>query len=120
MGSQLGKPFKILIAVEFVLIIAIIALDLIDNKEVTGYAVKDSPGIENTDFKILTKAVCEERDGHIYCRDELFVRCNGNEHIINDKYSLAECNGIKLNLSDIDVNGSTKFKKEWADPRRQT
>ena len=41
-SNRFGKLIKILFIVEFVLIVAIIALALINNKEVTGYAVKDS------------------------------------------------------------------------------
>ena len=122
-SNRFGKLIKVLFIVEFVLIVAIIALALIDNKEATGYAVKDSKNnisFEKNDFKIITKAVCEERDEHIFCHDELFVKCDDKEYMIsNSSDSFIECNNIKLNLSEIMVNGSTKFSKEWLDPRRQ-
>jgi len=113
MSSQLNKSLKVLIAIEFVLIVVIIALALIDNQEITGYVVKE-PRIEETEFKILTKAVCEERDKHIFCHDELFVKCNDKEYAIsNDSLNnLIECNNIKLNLSDAKVKGDGIFEKE--------
>ena len=114
MSSQLNKSLKVLIAIEFVLIVAIIALALIDNKEITGYAVKENPSVEKTNFKILTKAICEERDNHIFCHDELFVKCDDKEYIIsNDSLnSIIECNNIKLNLSDTKVKGDGIFERE--------
>ena len=117
----MNKILKILFAVEFILILVIIALALIDNKRIpTGYVVKEIPVEEKSDFKILTKAVCEEKSEHILCRDELFVKCDDKEYMISNSLdSFIECNNIKLNLSEIMVNGSTKFRKEWLDPRRQ-
>ena len=114
MSNQLNKVLKILLTIEFILIIAIIVFALINNKEITGYAVKDNLSIEETDFKILTKAVCEERDEHIFCHDELFVKCNDKEYAIsNDSLNnLIECNNIKLNLSDAKVKGDGFFVKE--------
>ena len=116
-SNRFGKLIKILFIVEFVLIVAIIALALINNKEATGYAVKDSKNnisFEKNDFKIITKAVCEERDEHIFCHDELFVKCDDKEYIIgNDSLNnLIECNNIKLNLSDAEVKGDGIFEKE--------
>ena len=105
---------KILIAVEFILIIAIIALALIDDKEVTGYAVLGNASIEKTDFKVFTKAVCEEKDEHIFCHDELFVKCNDEEYAISNESlnKVVECNNIKLNLSDAKVKGDGIFQKD--------
>ena len=114
MSNHLNKFLKILLGIEFILILAIIALALIDNKRIpTGYAVKEIPAEEKSDFKILTKAVCEEKSEHILCRDELFARCNGKEYLISQDSlgNFIECNNIKLNLSDVKVNGSVKFKK---------
>ena len=105
---------KIFIAVEFILVITIISLALIDDKKVTGYAVLDSATAEKADFKIFTKAVCEEKAEHVFCRDELFVKCNGNEYSIGSESlnNLVECNNIKLNLSDAMVKGDGIFKKD--------
>ena len=119
----MNKILKILFAVEFILILAIIVLSLVNSGEIpTAYAVKEiqseNSTVEKAKFKVLTRAVCEEKSEHIFCHDELFIKCNGNEYLINNKYNITECNGIKLNLSDIEVNGSTIFKKEWADPRK--
>ena len=124
------KLLKILSAIEFILILAIIILALIGNKQAmpTAYAVKEN-SMEEIKFKVLTKAVCEETHenqgfsrelGHVFCHDELFVKCNGEEYIISNKSlgELAECNGIKINLSGIEANGDTEFKNEWIDPRK--
>lgn len=100
---------------------AIIILTLVDNKQIpTAYAVKENPILEKSDFKILTKAVCEEKSEHIICQDRLFIKCNDKEYIINKDNldNFTGCNNIKLNLSNIKVNGSTLFKKEWVDPRQ--
>ena len=120
MGSQLNKSLKVLIAIEFILIVAIVALTLINNQEIpTGYAVKENPSVEKIDFKILTKAVCEEKDEHIFCSDELFIRCDNEEYLVSNysSESFIGCGNLKLNLSDIKINGSTKFEKEWLAPR---
>ena len=117
MKYQLSKTLDVLFAIEFVLIIAIILLSLIGNKKIpTGYAVKENSSTENSDFKLMTKAVCEEKYDHILCHDELFAKCNGEEKIINGS-DFAECGNIKIKLSEI-ANGSVKLEKEWADPRK--
>lgn len=109
----MDKLPKILIIAEFIIIIAIIALALIDDKEVTGYVVLDNTSTEKTDFKILTKAVCEEKDEHMLCRDELFAKCNDEENIVKKEVGdIVECNNIKLNLSDVEVSGDGIFKKD--------
>ncbi|MBI2005648.1 MAG: hypothetical protein HYS80_02695 [Candidatus Aenigmarchaeota archaeon] len=109
----MNKLPKILVAAEFILITAIIALALIDDKEVTGYVVLGNASIEKTDFKVFTKAVCEEKDEHIFCRDKLFVKCNDQEYMIREENSdIIECNNIKLNLSDAKVKGDGIFQKD--------
>ena len=151
------KLLKILFAIEFILILAIIILALIGNKQAmpTAYAVKENP-IEEIRFKVLTKAVCEEThenqgrreslilglpetesrqfsghrksEGfsreleHVFCHDELFVKCNDKEYLVSNESlgELAECNGIKINLSGIEANGNTEFKNEWIDPRNNS
>src|SRR3989344_1606093 len=120
MSNQLNKSLRVLFAVEFILILTIIALALIGNQEIpTGYAVKENTSSEKTDLKVFTKAVCEERNEHVFCKDELFIECNCKE-IIAKKENLnefTEC-GIKINLSDIFANGSAEFRKGWTDPRK--
>ncbi len=112
---------KILIAAEFILILAIIALSLADTDEMpTAYAVKEMPGIEKSSFRLLTKAVCEEKGEEIFCSDELFIKCNGKELIVakNNMENFTECGGAALNLSDNEVIGGAVFEKKWADPRK--
>ena len=99
---------------------AIIILTLVDNTQIpTAYAVKENPSLEKSEFKVLTKAVCEEKSEHIICQDRLFIKCNDKEYIISKDNldNFTGCNNIKLNFSNIKVNGSTLFKKEWVDPR---
>lgn len=109
---------KILIVVEFILMISIIGLALIDDKKVTGYAVLGNAGIGKTDFKIFTKAVCDEKGEHTFCKDELFVKCGGKEVVVQkgNLNNFTEC-GIKINLSDAFANGSAEFGNGWTDPR---
>lgn len=121
MPAYFKKILKILFAIEFILIVAIIALALIGNQEIpTGYAIKENTGIEKTDLKVFTKAVCEEKLEHVFCKDELFVKCSGKELIVkkDNLNEFTEC-GIKINLSDIFANGSAEFRKDWTDPREQ-
>ena len=112
---------KILIAAEFILISAVIVLSVIDSDKMpTGYAVKEIENIENSSFKLVTKAVCEEKAEQVFCSDELFIKCNGKEHIVRkhniDKFT--ECSNMTLNLSDAGVIGDAVFEKKWIDPRK--
>lgn len=63
-------------------------------------------------FSTFTSAVCENRDNLIYCKDELFVNCNGE---ISKADGFAECNGIKMKFPE--VNGFAVFEEGWEDPR---
>src|SRR3989338_6322981 len=98
---------KILFAIEFILISIIIALTLIGNTQMpTAYVVKENPGAEEIKFKVLTKAVCEEKSNHVFCYDALFVKCNDKEYLVSNGQinEPVECSGIKINLSDVKVN----------------
>ena len=115
------KILKVLVAVEFILILAIIGLNLTDAKKMpTAYAVKVGSSLEKNNFKMSTKAVCNEKAEHIFCHDELFLRCNNKEFVINEDYTdnLTECN-VNLNLSHIMVNGASEFRKDWNDTRKK-
>lgn len=136
MDNKLNKVLKALFAAELVLILLIIALFSAENKEIpTAFAVKEDSNLKNN-FKLFTKAVCKETQenqtfsGHrkpegfsseserIFCRDELFAVCNGEEYLIKGhNLSNYACNGINLNLSGLIVNGTAAFKKEWVDAR---
>ena len=114
------KILKALVAAEFILILAIIGLNLTDAKKMpAAYAVKEIPAMKKNNFKILTKAVCNEEAEHIFCRDGLFIRCNGKEFAINENYTdnLTECKA-KLDLSGIMASGTSEFRKDWNDPRK--
>ena len=116
------KLLKILFAIEFILILFVIALSLIGEPQTTAYAVKENPNIVDIKFKVLTKAVCEEKSNHVFCHDELFIKCNGKEYLASNGQigELVECNGMEINLSGIKANGNTEFKKEWIDPRNNS
>ena len=69
-------------------------------------------GSNSFEFSTFTSAVCEENDSLVYCKDEVFVNCNGT---ISKADKIAECNGMSF-----DVNGATGFavfEKGWDDPR---
>ena len=71
--------------------------------------------IKNPDyaeFKTFTSAVCEEKNEFVYCKDELFVNCNGK---ISKAGEIEECNGI--NLDGFKATGFAVFGKNWKDPR---
>lgn len=64
------------------------------------------------EFSTFTSAVCENKEGAVYCRDELFVNCNGN---ISKADGVAECGGITQNVPK--VTGFAVFDEGWKDPR---
>ncbi|MBI2649896.1 hypothetical protein HYX04_01120 [Candidatus Woesearchaeota archaeon] len=64
------------------------------------------------EFSTFTSAVCEDRQDHVYCKDEFFINCNGEVSKASD---VAECNGIKLEVPK--TLGFAVFDKEWKDPR---
>lgn len=122
MTSQLSKILKILFALEFILILIISLLFLIENQKITGYVVKENDienvnGVVDNDFKLLTKAVCEEKSGHLFCNDKLFVRCKNEEYVIEKNANNFNCSNIIINFSEIKVTGHGVFRNDWADPR---
>ena len=118
----MNKLLKTLFAIEFILILAIVILAFIDDNQKipTAYAIKENINTENTSFKVMTKAVCGNKSKNIFCHDELFAECNGDEHLISkdNPDDFIECGNIRIRLSDI-ANGSTKLKKEWGELRKQ-
>jgi hypothetical protein len=73
MNFQLNKTLKILLAVEFILIALVIFLSLVNSKEIpTAYAVKENSN-GHTNFKLFTKAVCEEINEDVFCREGVFT-----------------------------------------------
>ena len=67
---------------------------------------------ENIQFNTFTSAVCNNDGKATYCKDELFVSCNGKISKVND---IAECNGLKLDAQK--PTGSAVFSRDWKDPR---
>ena len=64
---------------------------------------QDSKSIE---FKTFTSAVCEEKNNLKYCKDELFVNCNGK---LSEASEIKECNGFKV---DNRVSGFAVFERD--------
>ncbi len=65
------------------------------------------------EFSTFTSAVCENKENYVYCKDEFFVKCNGN---ISKAVDVAECNGIKIDTPK--TLGFAVFEKDWKDPRQ--
>jgi len=63
---------------------------------------QDSKSIE---FKTFTSAVCEEKNNLRYCRDVLFVNCNGETSKASE---IKDCNGFKV---DNRVSGFAVLEK---------
>ena len=63
---------------------------------------QDSKRIE---FKTFTSAVCEEKNDLRYCRDVLFVNCNGK---LSKASEIKECNEFKV---DNQVTGFAVLEK---------
>jgi hypothetical protein len=74
--------------------------------------IHQEPIQSNFQLSTFTSAVCNENNGFVNCKDELFVDCNG-------KFSRADeiegCNGFNLDKSKL--TGFAVFEKEWKDPR---
>jgi len=104
---------------ELVLLVLILVVFSIDAEKMpTGYVVKENPIAEKTNFRTLTKAVCEEKSSNVVCNDMLFAECNGKEFIVNNNENFT-CDELKLNLSEVSVKGHGVFKNEWKDLRTE-
>ena len=75
-----------------------------DKSEIKNY--------KSVEFKTYTSAVCENKEKVVYCKDEIFVNCNGN---ISKAADVEACNGIKLEIPKL--TGFAVFGNEWKDPR---
>ena len=71
----------------------------------TGFVVaedeEENDANELPNFRIYTKAVCDDVSGFIVCHDELF----------------ASCGSFEYRLPKNEVNGEGIFDKDWEDPR---
>lgn len=86
--------------------LSVVAINLKNNKV---EAKKESKSFE---FSAFTSAVCENKENFVYCKDEVFVNCNGK---ISKATDVAECDGMKIDVPK--VTGFAVFEKEWKDPR---
>lgn len=96
---------SVMLVLIFLSLFSFMALSV--NREYNDFK-KSSTGFE---FKTFTSAVCEDKNDLVYCKDELFVNCNGK---ISKSSEIEECNGILLSKG---VSGSAVFGKDWKDPR---
>ena len=76
-----------------------------------GVRIRDGPAFA---FSAFTSAVCEDKEDSVYCKDEVFVNCNGE---ISKAEDVIECNGLKIDAPK--VTGFAVFGKDWKDPRNQ-
>ena len=96
------------IALMIILVAAIsfAAVKMNDKEQITA------PELKKFSLKTYTAAVCEDRENHIFCKDEFFVNCNGNVSIASE---IAECEGVKIPVPN--AMGAAVFDPEWKDPR---
>ena len=66
----------------------------------------------NLDFGTFTSAVCENKEDAVACKDEVFVKCNGN---VTKAVDGAECSGFKIDVPK--ATGFAIFGSNWKDPR---
>ena len=93
-----------------VIVLAIASFSLIA-ASITG----DKPEIKKSEileFSSYTSAVCESKEKFTYCKDEIFVNCNGK---ISKATDVIECNGIRMDAPKS--TGFAVFGNEWKDPR---
>ena len=67
---------------------------------------------KNPEFSAFTSAVCENKEKFVYCKDKIFVNCNGK---LSNAVDFAECDRIKIALPAS--TGFAVFRKDWKDPR---
>jgi len=73
---------------------------------------------ETLKFTLKTVAICEDRDGSVYCHDELIINCEGEEYIIPKTAKNVKCGDILLDAPLI--TAFAVFDKDWKDPRKLT
>ena len=95
----------------FLLIVLVIS-SFIVVANINNDRINDNKKSEELKFSTFTSAVCENKERFVYCKDEVFVNCNGQ---ISKAIDIAECNGIRLDVPEI--TGFAVFEKEWEDPR---
>ena len=94
----------------FLFIIAIFAIAFMAAPDITnptGFVVaedKENKSKEKDlpEFRIFTRAICENISGFVLCHDEMF----------------ASCGNFEYRLPKNEVNGLGAFNKGWEDPRK--
>jgi len=73
---------------------------------------KNNEKMRNLEFSTFTSAVCQKEKDFVYCKDELFVNCNGK---VSKAKDVEECNGFRL--ASPEVAGFAVFESDWKDIR---
>lgn len=103
-----SKMKKILIVITILSAIILISVTSIYSK------LERKQNIKPPELSTLTSAVCEEKDDFVYCKDEVFVNCNGN---ISIAVTNVECNGIKIDAPK--QTGFAVFEKGFSRDKRE-
>lgn len=75
-------------------LLALVSLSLFSLAAVSlGSKENFKESLQNISFKTFTSAVCENKNGLLYCKDEMFIDCNGK---ISKADEVQECNGFKI------------------------
>lgn len=101
--------------VVFLAILAVIAsfsLAAINIGDTKNEGLEAEEKTKEFEFSTFTSAVCEDKEGLVHCKDEVFVDCNGN---VSKAIDVAECDGIRLDAPK--ATGFAVFGKDWKDPR---
>ena len=84
------------------------AISIVNNKS----EIKQKQENKILEFSAFTSAVCENKEKFVYCKDEVFVKCNGK---ISKAADVEVCNGLKIGIPK--ANGFSTFGNDWKDPR---
>jgi len=66
-------------------------------------------------FNVKTVAICEDKDGTIYCHDEVIVNCEDEEYIVPKSTKSIKCGDLELETPLI--TAFAVFESDWDDPR---
>ena len=100
----------------------LLALVLVSSLSFVGIALVINPmkaqynydnGHQILEFSTFTSAVCEIKETRTFCKDELFVNCNGS---ISTADKIKDCNGIRVDVPIL--MGAAVFDSKWEDPRK--
>ena len=85
---------------------------VISAKNVSDIKIEALEKPKISEFSTFTSAVCQNNGTIVKCKDEVFVKCNGNVSRAED---ISDCNGFKVEIPKM--LGFATFSKDWKDPR---